>query len=372
MARLTAFPMINLSAPLTFARGPAMPNRLMLAPLTNCQSHEDGTLSDDEFNWLKKRAEGGFGLTMTCAAYVAQSGKAFPGQLGVSSDDQLPGLTRLASALHAAGSSSSVQLHHGGYRADATLNGGEIISPNADPKFGSREMSTAEVEAMVQAFIDGAVRAERAGFHGAEIHGAHTYLLCEFLNAETNQRSDRYGGSYDNRVRVFHEVIDGIRAATGPDFQLGLRLSAERFGVTLSESLRLAQEVMTSGQLDYLDMSLWDCFKAPEEADYAAKPLIDWFAALDRGTCRLGVAGAILSAETAQKCLDHGADFVLIGKGAIIHHDFARRALADASYHAPPFPHSRDHYRSEAVSDTFVDYIARTWPQYVAEEAVEA
>jgi tRNA-dihydrouridine synthase len=100
--------------------------------------------------------------------------------------------------------------------------------------------------------------------------------------------------------------------------------------------------------------------------------LIDWFAALDRGTCRLGVAGAILSAETAQKCLDHGADFVLIGKGAIIHHDFARRAMADPAYHAPPFPHSRDHYRSEAVSDTFVDYIARTWPQYVAEEAVEA
>jgi len=93
--------MTDAHAPLILPRGPAMPNRLMLAPLTNLQSHADGTLSDDEFTWLTKRAEGGFGLTMTCAAHIQAIGQGFPGQLGIFSDDHLPGLTRLAAALNA-------------------------------------------------------------------------------------------------------------------------------------------------------------------------------------------------------------------------------------------------------------------------------
>ncbi len=105
--------------PLTFARGPAMKNRFMLAPLTNSQSHADGCLSDDEYEWLRMRAVGGFGLTMTCAAHVLPSGQGFAGQLAIFSDDHLPGLTRLADALRAADSLSSVQLYHGGMRAPA-------------------------------------------------------------------------------------------------------------------------------------------------------------------------------------------------------------------------------------------------------------
>src|SRR6056297_2478769 len=96
--------MQSLFEPLTFARGPAMKNRFMLAPLTNSQSHADGRLSDDEFNWLLMRARGGFGLTMTCAAHVQAAGQGFPGQLGIFGDQHLPGLSRLAAALREAGS----------------------------------------------------------------------------------------------------------------------------------------------------------------------------------------------------------------------------------------------------------------------------
>ena len=85
--------MTDLHSPLTFARGPALKNRFMLAPLTNMQSHADGTLSDDEFKWLTKRAEGGFGVTMTCAAHVQAKGQGFPGQLGIWDDKHLTGLT---------------------------------------------------------------------------------------------------------------------------------------------------------------------------------------------------------------------------------------------------------------------------------------
>ena len=91
----------DLFAPLSFKRGPAMKNRFMLAPLTNQQSHPDGTLSEDEFHWLTLRAKGGFGLTMTCAAHVQAIGQGFAGQLGIFSDKHLPGLTRLAAAIKA-------------------------------------------------------------------------------------------------------------------------------------------------------------------------------------------------------------------------------------------------------------------------------
>jgi 2,4-dienoyl-CoA reductase-like NADH-dependent reductase (Old Yellow Enzyme family) len=109
--------MTDLFQPMTLTRGPAWKNRFMLAPLTNTQSHPDGRMSDDEFNWLTARADGGFGLVMTCAAHVQRTGQGFPGQLGVFSDDHLAGLTRLADAIRAKGAVSSVQLHHAGIRS---------------------------------------------------------------------------------------------------------------------------------------------------------------------------------------------------------------------------------------------------------------
>jgi 2,4-dienoyl-CoA reductase-like NADH-dependent reductase (Old Yellow Enzyme family) len=356
-----------LSAPLDLGRGPQMANRLMLAPMTNWQSNPDGTLHDDEYHWLTMRAQGGFGLTMTCAAHVQKGGKAFDGQLGVCSDDHLPGLERLAKGIHAAGSVSSVQLHHGGERADMAISGEDVVAPWDDPEKGVRAQTTGEVEGTIEAFIAAAVRAEKAGFNGVEIHGAHSYLLCQYLYDDKNQRTDRFGITYENRTRIYWNIIDGIRAETGDDFQLGLRLSPERHGMKLAESRRFAQEVMTSGKIDYLDMSLWDCFKEPYEADYAGRPLIDFFTELDRGSCKLGAAGKLMTAADAKKCLDHGADFALIGRGAMIHHDFARQALADARFESVALPVSRDHFRAEGLSDKFIELTSKTWPSYVAD-----
>ena len=356
-----------LSDPLHLSRGPAWAHRITLAPLTNWQSHADGTLGDDEYHWLTMRAAGGFAMTMTCAAHVQASGQGFPGQLGVWSDAHLPGLTRLAQGIHAGGSVSSLQLQHSGLRADAALSGQPVVAPWDDAETGARALSTGEVEQLVQDFIAAAQRAERAGFQGVELHGAHGYLLAQFLDAEHNQRSDRYGGSFENRSRILFELIDGVRAATGPHFQLGLRLSPERFGITMPESLALAQQVMAGGQLDYLDMSLWDCFKPPLDAAYAGQPLITHFAALPRGTTKLGVAGKIMDAATASRCLEHGADFVLIGRGAMLHHDFARRALADPAFRCIARPVSRAHLQAEGLGPAFLKYVAETWPRFVAD-----
>jgi 2,4-dienoyl-CoA reductase-like NADH-dependent reductase (Old Yellow Enzyme family) len=356
----------DLFAPLTFAHGKAMSNRFMLAPLTNMQSHPDGTLGDDEYRWLTLRAQGGFGLTMTCATYVQPSGKGFPGQLGIWSDAHLPGLERLARTINASGSLSAVQLHHAGRRSPSDLIGETPLAPWDDAESGARAMSTGEVEQVVEDFIRAAVRAERAGFNGVELHGAHGYLLAQFLDAENNRRGDRYGGSFENRTRVLFEIIDGVRRRTAADFQLGVRLSPERFGVTLSEARSLAQRLMSCGNIDYLDMSLWDAFKQPEEQQFHGKPLIDWFTELARGTTRLGVAGKIMDGACAQACLDSGADYVLVGRAAILHHDFPQRVKANPRFESKARPVTQAYLREEGVGPAFMDYLANTWTGFVS------
>ncbi len=358
--------MSSLFEPLTFKRGPAMKNRFMLAPLTNSQSHEDGKLSDAEFHWLKMRAEGGFGLTMTCAAHVQAVGQGFPGQLGIFSDDHLDGLSKLASALRDAGSLSSVQLHHAGMRSPADLIGTTPVCPSVNEEFGARALTTEEVEQVIEDFIVAAVRADQAGFDGVELHGAHGYILCQFLSSETNRREDRFGGSFENRARPINEIIQGIRARCRKDFQLGLRLSPERFGIDLGEMRDFAAELMRAGDLDYLDMSLWDVFKEPKDEAFKGKRLIDLFTDIDRHGVRLGVAGKVARPADALACLDAGVDFVLLGRAAILHHDFPKRMTADAAFAPAALPVTREHLATEGLSEVFIDYMSK-WPGFVAD-----
>ncbi|TIC88343.1 NADH:flavin oxidoreductase [Nocardioides sp. GY 10113] len=351
--------------PLSLTRGPAWRNRFALAPLTNTQSHDDGTLSEDEHRWLTARGEGGFGLVMTCAAYVVPTGQAWRGQLGVADDEHEASLRDLASSIRATGAVSSIQLHHGGRRADPTVTGRPNEAPWDDPDRNTVALTTEGVERVVADFVAAAARAERAGFDGVEVHGAHGYLLGQFLDDRHNRRTDRYGGSLENRSRAMLEVVEGIRAATGPAFQLGLRLSPEGFGVPLAEGREVAAAMLGTGLLDYLDLSLWDVYAAPRGEGLDGR-LIDRFTDLPRGGTRLGVAGKVLTAADAQWCLDQGADFATVGTGAILHHDFARRALADASFAARSRPVTREELRAEAVGPAFVEYLAAGWPDLVA------
>lgn len=364
--------MTDIFSPLTFARGPALKNRFVLAPLTNTQSHPDGRLSDEEFHWLTLRAKGGFGLTMTCAAHVQAVGQGFPGQLGVFSDIHLEGLTRLATAIKAEGSVAVVQLHHAGMRSPADLIGTTPVCPSDDAETGSRALTLAEVEALRDDFIAAAVRAEKAGFQGVEIHGAHGYILCAFLSAEINKRTDRYGGSAENRARLILEIIDGIRAQCAPNFNLGLRLSPERFGLKLAEVRDLAAQILAEGKIDYLDMSLWDVFKEPTEEDFKGRSLMSYFTELPRGQVRLGVAGKILSAANVREVMQAGCDFVVIGRAAVLHHDFPRRLEGDPDFTPIALPVTRAYLRNEGLSPPFVEYMNQ-WKGFVAvEEEVAA
>jgi 2,4-dienoyl-CoA reductase-like NADH-dependent reductase (Old Yellow Enzyme family) len=359
--------MTDLLDPITFKRGPAWKNRFMLAPLTNTQSHPDGRLSDEEFRWLTMRATGGFGLVMTCAAHVQRIGQGFPGQLGVFSDDHLPGLTRLAAEIKAQGAVSSVQLHHAGLRSPEALIGERPVGPSPDAETNTRELSTEEVEQLTEDFIAAAVRSEKAGFDGVELHGAHGYILCAFLSPETNRRTDRYGGSVENRARIVFDIIKGVRERTRPDFQLGLRLSPERFGLKFDDQRQVAGWMLASGDLDYLDMSLWDSFKPPVDEAFSHRPLIDWFAELPRGETRLGAAGKLMKGSDFRRLLDAGADFVILGRAAVLHHDVPKLYAADPDFQPIALPVTREHLAREGLSPRFIEYM-NNWKGFVAQE----
>ena len=363
--------MPDLFEPLTLAHGPALKNRLVLAPLTNLQSHPDGTLSDDEFKWLTYRARGGFALTMTCAAHVQRIGQGFPGQLGVFGDEHLPGLTRLAAKIRDYGSVAVAQLHHAGMRSPRELIGEAPVCPSDNDETGARALTLAEVEQLRDDFIAAAVRCERAGFQGVELHGAHGYVLAQFLSPEVNRRTDRYGGSIENRARIVHEIIDGVRERTDADFSLGLRISPERFGLQLAEIVEVARQVLAEGKIDYLDLSLWDYAKEPNEDAFKGRTLMSYFAELPRGEVRVGCAGKVMTPDDARACLERGMDYVLLGRAAILHHDWPLRLAADPAFTPVKIPVSPEHLRAEGLGPSFVKYMG-TWKGFVAEPETEA
>jgi 2,4-dienoyl-CoA reductase-like NADH-dependent reductase (Old Yellow Enzyme family) len=359
--------MTSLTDPLTFSHGPTMKNRFMLAPLTNQQSHEDGRISDEEFRWLTMRAEGGFGLTMTCASHVQAIGKGFPGQLGIWSDEHIPGLTRLVETIHSNESIAISQLHHAGMRSPKEVIGEAPVCPSDNEKTGARGLTHPEVKQLIEDFIAAAVRAEKIGFDGVELHGAHSYILCQFFSADVNHRDDEYGGSLENRSRILFEIIDGVRSQCRKDFILGVRLSAERFGMKLADSVELAQRLMREDNIDFLDMSLWDVFKEPEEDEYQGRTLMSYFTELDRRNTRLGVAGKIRTPQEAEATLAAGVDWIMLGRAAMLQHDFPNRYKANPSFKPVEMPVTRQYLRDEGISNKFQEYIRGRWPEFFAD-----
>ena len=359
--------MKKLNEKIFFPCGISMKNPFMLAPLTNTQSFEDGCLSNDEYNWLTMRSKGEFGMTMSCASHVQEIGKGFPGQLGIFDDNHIEGLKKLTKKIKSYDSLAVAQLHHAGMRSPEDIIGERPVCPSSDDETNSRALTLEEVKELIDDFISAAVRAKKSGYDGVEIHGAHGYILCQFLSAEYNQRDDDYGGSIQNRWRLVLEILRGVRSSCGPDFLVGLRLSPERFGIQRSECVALCQHVIDQALVDFLDISLWDVFKKPEGAsEHDEGLLLDDFTALVRGDVRLTVAGKIMTAGDVQWVLDQGIDFASIGRAGILHHDFARQVIKDAKFEPRPTPVSRQVLAGEGLSETFIEYMTR-WKGFVEE-----
>jgi len=355
---------VKTDSPISFACGLSMKNRFMLAPMTNCQSHEDGQLSDDELHWLTMRAKGQFGLVMTCASHVQEIGKGFPGQLGIFSDDLMDGHKRLTASIKEHGSLAVIQLHHAGMRSPKELIGEAPVCPSDSEKHGARSLSLAEIHQLRDDFIAAAIRAKKCGYDGIEVHGAHGYIVAQFLSKAVNKRTDEYGGSLENRARLLFEIVDGIRNACGKEFLVGVRLSPERFGMELSEAKAICERFIKEDKIDFLDVSLWDCFKMPEEEQHQDKTLLQHFTDLDYGNVKLTVAGKIRTGQNVQQILDAGVDFVSIGRAGILHHDFPTQVMENPTFIPAETPISKEHLRKEGLGEAFIKYMSG-WPDFV-------
>jgi len=353
--------------PLTFRNGITMKNRFMLAPMTNTQSHEDGTLSAEELEWLSMRAKGQFGMVMTCASHIQANGKGFPGQLGIFNDRHLEGLTKLSRAIQFHGSLAIIQLYHGGIRAAAEWIEGDPVGPSKLEGKLVRALSLVEVMKLRDDFITAAVRAKKAGFNGIEVHGAHGYIIAQFLSSKYNQRSDEYGGSLKNRSRLLHEIVSGIRTACGDDFLIGVRLSPERFGQKLEEIKEISQQLIDSGLIDFLDISLWDYQKFPEEVEFQKKSLLQHFTELKYRKVKLTVAGKIRTGKDVRNVLNSKVDFVSIGRAGILHHNFAQLVMKNPDFEPISLPVMKDYLKKEGVSKPFIHYLKR-WEGFVMED----
>lgn len=354
----------ELLSPIRFRCGATARNRVWLAPLTNLQSEEDGTLSDDEQRWLQARADGGFGVVETCAAHVSEEGKGFDGQLGVWSDRHLPRLRALAQGLAGAGALAVAQLYHGGVRSPSRMTGRQPWSASAfredKPNFEvPREGSAADIEAAIEAFVAAALRSAAAGFQGVELHAAHGYLLSQFLSRTMNPRTDGWGGDLVGRARLLRTIARRVRAAAPPDFLLAVRLSPEDFGyargLDLDESLQVAAWLAEDG-VDCVHLSLWDVTR--NTAKRPTEHAIPLFRAALPAEVRIVVAGNIWTAEDAEAQLARGADLVALGRAAILNPDWPARAR-EPGYQPERGPLTPAALRERAISERFVHYLRR-------------
>ena len=345
-------------------------NRTLLAAMTNKQSNLDGTLSDEEIKWLVRRAKGGFGITTTAAANVTKTGRGWDGEMGVWSDHHLPGLTDMANQLNSAGTISLAQLFHGGMRAPESLNGVQPISASENTESGmdgkyTREMSEEEIYSMIDSFTQAAVRCEKAGFHGVELHGAHSYLICQFLGSITNRREDGWGGNVFSRSRFLREIIESVRKVTNPNFLIAVRISPiiEKAGIYLDDSLELAT-ILCGLEIDMLHISCWDVFQ-PVEGEESGPSLTKRFSDVVPKNIPLISTGAVWTSQDAQWLMDEGADIIGVARVGIGHPDWPQY-LSDENYQPQKPPFSVDHLENVDLSPIFIEYMKR-WKNFVVE-----
>ncbi|MBM7660975.1 NADPH2 dehydrogenase [Bacillus mesophilus] len=240
-------------------------NRIVMSPMCMYSSHEqDGQVQNWHLTHYVSRAVGGVGLIMVEATAVTPQGRISNGDLGIWDDDHIPGLANLVGMMKEQGAATSIQIAHAGRKA---MVDGEIIAPSAiafnEKMKTPKEMSVEEIRETVQAFKAGANRAKEAGFDIIELHGAHGYLINEFLSPLTNKREDQYGGSTEKRYQFLREIIDGVNQVwDGPLF---VRVSANDYhpeGLTPEDYVTYAKWMKEQG-VDLIDVSSGAVVPAP-------------------------------------------------------------------------------------------------------------
>ncbi|MFI6854375.1 NADH:flavin oxidoreductase/NADH oxidase [Streptomyces sp. NPDC050416] len=344
--------MTSLFEPYTL-RDVTIPNRVWMPPM--CQysaapaGPETGVPHDWHFAHYAARATGGTGLIIVEATAVSPEGRISPYDLGIWNDTQVEAFRRITRFLTAQGTVPAIQLAHAGRKAstDRPWKGGAPVGPDAHGwdsvapsplAFDDRhpvpaELTVDQIKEVVGQFADAARRALAAGFEIAEVHGAHGYLINEFLSPHSNRRTDAYGGSYENRTRFALEVVDAVREVWPQDKPLFFRISATEWldegGWTADDTVRFAADLRAHG-VDLLDVSSGgnaSGVRIPTGPGYQVP-----FAARVKQETTLPVAavGLITEVEQAEKILANGeADAVLLGRELLRNPSWARLAARE-------------------------------------------
>lgn len=237
-----------------------LPNRFIRSATWEGLAATDGACTDELVRLMGELAEGGVGLVISSHAFVRPEGYAVRGQLGVDRDDCIAGLARMAEAVHGKGGRIALQLAHGGLLAGTQLTGQPALAPSqtgGPEKTRRREMTEADIRDTIGAYGQAALRAREAGFDGVQVHAAHGYLLNQFLSPWFNRRTDRYGGSIENRARMVLDVLASVRKAVGKDYPVLVKMNSADFmegGLTREDSLQAALMIAAAGA-DAIELS---------------------------------------------------------------------------------------------------------------------
>lgn len=302
-------------------------NRIISSPMEKNLAGPDGSVTQACLDNIRERARGGAALICPETLYIGVRGKGNLYQLGIHDDAMIPGLKRLCAAVHAEGAAAAAEISHAGRQALFAASGLQPVAPSPVPFVGFRhgelplELGAREIENLVHSFAAAAIRAKKTGFDAVMVHGAHGYLVHQFLSPRSNHRQDEYGGGLENRMRFPLQVVAAVRDALGADFPLLYRLSAEE-GV--EDGLRFEDVLALCWALEEIGVHHLDVSAGTYESSALITPSMESPIAPNAGMAeeikkRVGitvsVVGRIMDPDTAEQILrSRQADFVTMGR----------------------------------------------------------
>lgn len=325
--------------PYQFANGAQLQNRIVMAPVTTESSFFDGTVTDDEVNFYRLRS--GVGMIITEVANVDNDGKGFEGELSVAADRFIPGLRKLAAAIHEQGTKAVLQIFDAGRKTDHHILRGHqphsasAVAPHRNPDEVPHALTEEEIEDIIKDFGDATLRAIKAGFDGVEIHGANTYLIQQFFSPHSNRRTDKWGGDVYQRMAFPKAVIKEVRRVVdenaSSDFIVGYRFSPEELskpGITIDDTLKLV-EMLSEQPLDYLHSSMGNHARTSLIDKDDHEPINDKILKVINGRKPLIEVGNIQTPHDADEVLDDGATLVAMGRELIREPNWVEKVAAN-------------------------------------------
>ena len=316
-------------------------NRFVRSATFGSMANPDGSCTPDLIRLTRDLAEGEVGLIITGYAFTSEIGKCRPNQTGVHNDSMLDGLKEMAEAAHAEDGAIVMQIAHSGCNSFVRPEGEEALGPSpiSMPQgCRCRDMTAAEVKETIDDFVSAAIRVKNAGFDGVQLHGAHGYLISQFLSPFYNKRTDEYGGSVENRARFLLEILREIRSAIGPDYPVMVKINSDDFlenGFVKEEMIKVAIMLEQEG-IDAIEIS-GGTHLSPDEYSFSRKTGIVseekelYFkeaAGLYKEKIKapLMLVGGIRSLSVAEKVVDEGlADYVSLCRPLIREPHLIRR-----------------------------------------------